>query len=189
MSRFVLPDEMRKGTTNGRAARPARAPRRPAQRHPQQRTPFRHGFVMGLCVGVTLALVFAIGVFLVVRPTAAPVASAPAETAAPAGNQPQAAVDLKLRHLGDLKLQIEAQVSAPGSYDPIAKGQVAAFVDMVAMPQSHLQGPIVMAEVGGRPGVYQALTSVSMVGEYAVTIEVRQPMATKAHARIKIDTV
>jgi hypothetical protein len=52
-------------------------------------------------------------------------------------------------HLGDLQIRIDARVSAPGSYSPITKGQVVAYTDMVAMPLSHRQGPIVMAEVSG----------------------------------------
>ncbi|MBM0226438.1 FixH family protein [Micromonospora sp. ATA51] len=86
-------------------------------------------------------------------------------------------------------MRIEAKVSAPGSYDPITKGQVVAYTDMVAMPLAHKQGPIVMAEVSGQPGVYQALTNVPMVGEYNVVVEVKQPMASTANQRLKIDTV
>jgi hypothetical protein len=66
---------------------------------------------------------------------------------------------------------------------------VVAWTDMVAMPMSHRQGPIVMAEVAGRPGTYQAISKVPMVGEYNVTVEVRQPMAASADKRIQVQSV
>lgn len=180
MSKSVLREEVRRGQPR----RPARGP---------GRTRSVPGFLLGLCVGTTLSLVFGVVVFLVTRPEATPQTAPPAatQTAGDQGGagQPQAAVDVTVRHLGDLKVQIEAQISAPGSYDPITKGQVAAYTDMVAMPMAHRQGPIVMSEAAGRPGVYQALTTVAMVGEYDVTVELRQPMAAKAHKRLKIETV
>jgi hypothetical protein len=85
-------------------------------------------------------------------------------------------------------VQVEAQVSAPGSYDPITMAQIVAFTDMVAMPLSHRQGPIVMAEAGGRKGLYQAVTTLPMPGEYDVAVEVKQPMGAVAHERLKVDT-
>ncbi|RKT52836.1 FixH family protein [Saccharothrix australiensis] len=161
----------------GRARRPAGA----------DRSQFWQGAVLGLCLGVTLALVLGLVAFVATRPTAPVAAAAP--TPQPTGGATQAAVDITAEHLGNLKVAVEAQVSAPGSYDPITKGQVVAYTDMVAMPMTHRQGPIVMAEVAGRPGVYQATTTVDMIGEYNVTVEVKQPMATKADRRIDVQSV
>jgi len=52
-------------------------------------------------------------------------------------NPPQAAIAVSTEHLGDLQVKIEAQVTAPDTYDPITKGQVVAYTDMAAMPRSH----------------------------------------------------
>ena len=173
--------------------RPARQgrPGKPGRPHRGSR-PFRRGLVLGICLGMNAALLIGVLGFLVTRPTATA-----APVAAPAGSAraddrkvpPQAAIAVSSEHLGDLQMKIQAQVTAPDTYDPITKGQVVAYTDMVAMPKMHRQGPIMMAEVSGRPGVYQALTTVPMIGEYHVTVEVKQPMAAKANQRIDVQTV
>lgn len=152
------------------------------------RTRFWQGAVLGLCVGVTLASVLGLVAFVATRPTAPP-AAATAPPAPQADGPVRASIDITAEHLGELQVAVEAQVSAPGSYDPITKAQVVAYTDMVAMPMMHRQGPVVMAEVAGRPGVYQAQVGVDMVGEYNVTVEVKQPMAAKADRRIDVRSV
>jgi hypothetical protein len=189
VSKFRLSDEML-GRPE-RAPKRARAPRGPLRR-PGVPSPFRQGLLLGICVGMTLALALGVVGFLVTRPQAAPPAAAPtASQAAAAGNgkQPQASIDVAAEHLGELQIRIDARVSAPDSYSPITKGQVVAYTDMVAMPLSHRQGPIVMAEVAGSPGTYQAVSQVPMIGEYNVTVEVRQPMAAQADHRIDVQNV
>jgi hypothetical protein len=198
MSKLRMPDEML-----GRPA-PSRRQTRPGRRRPQKSTrlgPFGHGLVLGVCVGTTFALVVGVVGFLVTRPTGAapavavsaadgqPVADRGAGGTTGAKEQPAAAIDVTATHLGDLQVRIEARVSAPGSYDPITKAQVVAWTDMVAMPMAHRQGPLVMTEVSGRPGTYQAVTQVPMVGEYNVTVEVQQPMASRADKRIDVQGV
>jgi hypothetical protein len=170
----------------GRTGRSARPGGRPAAG--RQATQFRMGFIMGACVGMSVALLIGAVGFVVTRP---PAPVAPAAAAATSGPPavPAAAIDVTARHLGDLRVLIEARVSAPTSYDPITKAQVVAFADMVSMPMSHRQGPIILSEVGGRPGTYQGLAKVAMTGEYDIQVEVRQPMPSRAHRRITIDTV
>ena len=136
-----------------------------------------------------MALALGVLGFLVTRPRAAAPMAAPAASEAPAKQQPKASIDVAAEHLGELQIRIDARVSAPGSYSPITKGQVVAYTDMVAIPLSHRQGPIVMAEVAGSPGTYQAVSQVPMIGEYNVTVEVRQPMAAQADHRIDVQTV
>ncbi|MBB5958521.1 hypothetical protein FHS29_005129 [Saccharothrix tamanrassetensis] len=165
--------------TGGRGSRPAGT----------DRSQFWRGAVLGLCIGVTLALVLGMVAFVATRPTAPLAAAGTPTPTQQAGGPVQASIDITAEHLGNLKVAIEAQVSAPGSYDPITKGQVVAYTDMVAMPMMHRQGPIVMAEVAGRPGVYQGQANVDMVGEYNVTVEVKQPMAAKADRRIDVQSV
>ncbi|WP_248964523.1 hypothetical protein [Sphaerisporangium perillae] len=198
MTKLRLPDEML-----GRPA-PSRRQARPGRRRPQKSTglsPFGHGLVLGVCVGMTFALIIGVVGFLVTRPTgAAPAVAAPAADGQPAADrgargatgakeQPAASIDVTAAHLGDLQVRIEARVSAPGTYDPITKGQVVAWTDMVAMPMAHQQGPVVMTEVSGRPGTYQAVIRVQMVGEYNVTVEIRHPMASRADKRIDVQQV
>jgi hypothetical protein len=180
----------------GRATRSARPGGRPSARttSPLRTTQFRMGFIMGACVGMSVALLIGALAFAMTR---APAPAAPAAGADIAGaaeptrsaGGPAAAIDVDARHLGELQVLIEAQVSTPTSYDPITRAQVVAFVDMVSMPMSHRQGPIILAEVGGKPGVYQGMAKVAMTGEYDIQVEVRQPMPSRAHRRIIIDTV
>ena len=152
------------------------------------------GFLMGVCVGVSLALVLGAVAFITTRPgeqaaTAGPAPSASAgRGGAGTAQQPAAIIDVTARHLGNLQVQVEAQVSAPTSYDPITMAQVVAYTDMVAMPLSHRQGPIVMAEASGRKGLYQAVTTLPMPGEYDIAVEVKRPMAAVAHERLMVDT-
>ncbi|MFI2709073.1 hypothetical protein ACH495_02930 [Micromonospora sp. NPDC018662] len=188
-SKLRLPDEML--GRPARAGQPGRGGRRRPHRGPR---PFRQGMILGICLGMTGALLVGVLGFLITRPTgsATPTAAGPASAASKehaASPAPQAAIDVRAEHLGDLQIRIEAQVSAPGSYDPITKGQVVAYTDMVAMPMAHKQGPLVMAEVAGKPGVYQALGNVPMAGEYNVRVEVRQPMAATANQRLQVGTV
>jgi hypothetical protein len=187
-TKLRLPDEML-----GRPA-PSRRQARPGRRRPQKSTglsPFGHGLILGICVGMTFALVIGVVGFLATRPRgAAPAVAAPAAARSTGARaQPAASIDVTAVHLGDLQVRIEARVSAPGSYDPITMGEVVAWTDMVAMPMSHRQGPVVMTEVSGRHGTYQAVTRVPMVGEYNVTVEVRQPMAARADKRIDVQGV
>jgi hypothetical protein len=189
VSKFRLSDEML--GRSGRAPKRARAPRGPSRR-PGGPAPFRQGLLLGICIGTTVALALGVLGFLVTRPeVAAPVAAPAASRAADAGTgkQPKASIDVKAEHVGELQVRIDARVSAPGTYSPITKGQVVAYTDMVAMPLSHRQGPIMMAEVAGSPGTYQAVSQVPMIGEYNVTVEVRQPMAAQADHRIDVRTV
>ncbi|MET0494018.1 MAG: hypothetical protein ABW000_12905 [Actinoplanes sp.] len=181
-----LPDEMLRGRAS--SAKPRR-PRKQGRRGPN---PFRQGLLLGICVGMTAALLVGVVAFLTTRPTVVTPAAQPSEAAAkaPGGKQdPQAAISINAEHLGNLQVRIEAKVSAPGSYNPITKGQVVAYIDMVAMPLAHKKGPIVMAEVSGTPGVYQAVANADMVGEYNITVEVKQPMAASANQRLEIGTV
>ncbi|BBH65702.1 hypothetical protein ACTI_23870 [Actinoplanes sp. OR16] len=179
--KWRLPAEMRHGKKPARKGRPRRS----------QPKPFRQGLILGICIGMTAALVIGVVGFLATRPrTAEPVASSP-PAAAEQNNaaEPAAAISITSEHLGDLQVRIEARVSAPGSYDPITKGQVVAYTDMVAMPMAHKNGPIVMAEMSGRQGVYEAVTNVPMAGEYNIIVEVKQPMASTANQRLDVGTV
>jgi len=149
------------------------------------------GFILGVCVGMSLSLVLVTVAYLVARP-ATPV-TAPAttstSTSTPAAAAPAAAIDVTARHLGDLKVLIEAQITAPTTYDPITKARVVAYTDMVVMPQAHRQGPIQLAELSDRKGVYQGMTTVAMIGEYDVHVEVLQPMPAVAHERVAVGAV
>jgi len=179
-----LPDEMLRGRAS--SAKPARArARKKGRRGPN---PFRQGLLLGICVGMTGALLVGVVAFLTTRPAVVTPAAQPSPAAADR-KEPQAAISINAEHLGNLQVRIEAKVSAPGSYNPITKGQVVAYIDMVAMPLAHKKGPIVMAEVSGTPGVYQAVANADMVGEYNITVEVKQPMAASANQRLELSTV
>jgi YtkA-like protein len=185
--KWRLPDDQQGRQPVG-SRRPAK-PRRPGRPQPRRSRPFRQGLLLGICLGMTGALLVGVIGFLATRPRTVTPVAAPTTASAAARQNPQAAISIVSEHLGDLQVRIEAKVSAPGSYNPITKGQVVAYTDMVAMPQAHKQGPLVMAEVSGKPGVYEAMSNVPMAGEYNVIVEVKMPMAATANQRLTVGTV
>jgi hypothetical protein len=182
--KWRLPDDQQ-----GRQPAGPRRPAKPRRPRPRRSHPFRQGLLLGICLGMTGALLVGVIGFLATRPRTVTPAAAPTTAPAARGQDPQAAISIVSEHLGDLQVRIEAKVSAPGSYNPITKGQVVAYTDMVAMPQAHKQGPLVMAEVSGKPGVYEAMSNVPMAGEYNVIVEVKMPMAATANQRLTVGTV
>lgn len=199
-------DAMRSaGTTSGRGARPARASR--AARNAPDRAAVRRAYRLGIGTGMALSLLITAVAFFTTRPdpAAARLAAVGAsgqdahaghdhnQQASQQGGSnsasPSAAIDVTATHLGDLKVLIEAKVSSPVSYDPITMAQISAYTDMVEMPMSHRTGPIQMSEAAGQPGTYQAITTVPMLGEYDITIDLKKPMAAQAHERITITSV
>ncbi|MFB4263906.1 FixH family protein [Nonomuraea sp. GTA35] len=164
---------------------------RPARPDPagQTRTrAFRVGFLVGAGSGLTVATLIAALAFAVTDPVPAappPAGAGPSPAAsAPAGVP---AVHVAARHLGDLKVRVEAQVSTR-TYDPIGRASVAMYADMVAMPMAHRTGPITMTEVPGKTGWYAAEVAVPMVGEYDIQVTVRRPIPGEAHARVEVGT-
>ncbi|TYB53208.1 hypothetical protein FXF51_49930 [Nonomuraea sp. PA05] len=161
---------------------------RPARPDPagQTRTrAFRVGFLVGAGSGLTAATLIAALAFAVTDPLPAPppAAAAPTPTApAPAGGP---AVHVSARHLGDLKVKVEAQVSTR-TYDPLGRASVVMYADMVAMPMAHRKGPVAMAEVPGKAGWYAAEVVVPMVGEYDIQVSVQRPIPGEAHARVQV---
>ncbi|WP_344478100.1 hypothetical protein [Nonomuraea monospora] len=145
---------------------------------------FRVGFLVGAGSGLTVATLIAALAFVLTDPLPAPpAAAAPTPTAsAPAGGP---AVHVSARHLGDLKVRVEAQVSTR-TYDPLGRAGVVMYADMVAMPMAHRKGPIQMAEVPGKAGWYAAEVMVPMVGEYDIQVSVQRPLPGEAHARIQV---
>ncbi|UBU17274.1 hypothetical protein [Nonomuraea gerenzanensis] len=166
-------------TKTGKRVRPARPD--PAG---QLRTrAFRVGLLVGAGSGLTVATLIAALAFAVTDPAPAPPVAGPSPTAsAPAG---AAAVHVAARHLGDLKVRVEAQVSTR-TYDPLGRASVAMYADMVAMPMAHRKGPVTMAEVPGKAGWYAAEVVVPMVGEYDFQVSVLRPIPGEAHARVQV---
>ncbi|MFD0477379.1 hypothetical protein [Nonomuraea thailandensis] len=163
---------------------------RPARPDPagQTRTrAFRVGFLVGAGSGLTAATLITALAFVVTDPVPAP----PAAGAVPSATAPAPAgvpgIHVVARHLGDLKVKVEAQVSTR-TYDPLGRASVALYADMVAMPMAHRTGPITMAEVPGKAGWYAAEVVVPMVGEYDIQVSVQRPIPGEAHARVRVGT-
>jgi hypothetical protein len=184
--------------------RPRPAPTRPTRParpdvYAERVAAFRRGLVVGIGAGLSIALVIAAVAFLTGVGTGlggAPQARAQAPAAPVAGQQaPQppagASVQVRARHVGALKVRIEAEVGAASARTRggLQKAEVVAYTDMVEMPMSHRQGPIAMREVPGRPGIYQAESTVPMMGRYDVHVEVRSPLTGSAHETIDVATI
>lgn len=152
----------------------------------------RHTFGLGIGVGMTIALAISALAFFTTRPEPSAAAAEHGgheQTSQPKGAAPAAAVDVNVTHVGNLQLLVEATVSAPTTYDPITMGQLFAFADMVSMPMAHRVGPVAMTEQADQPGHYQGVVTVPMQGEFNITVELKQPMATTAYKRINVTTV
>lgn len=106
-----------------------------------------------------------------------------AEAGSPAGVPVGIAIDAE--HRGNLELDILARVSIEGN--ALFQAEVVAYTDMLQMPQAHAQGPFAMEEV--EPGVYTARTTLPMVGDYEVRVEVRSPVTGEARKVVPVAVV
>lgn len=112
--------------------------------------------------------------------------SSPAETKTDSPG-PRTTIDIDVRHLGNLKLEIKAAVTNERSR--LTRAKVVAYADMKEMPLAHLQGPLPMREARGRPGVYTARAGVPMVGDYEIRVEVRSPIRADETKLISVGVV
>lgn len=114
-------------------------------------------------------------------------ATAAPNTAAP-GEDTASLVGVDAVHTGDLTVHVEAQVTTP-TFEALVRATVVAYADMTAMPMAHRQGPIVLVEAPGRPGIYEGSIEVPMVGDYAVTVDVERPLAGSGVSMVPVGTV
>ncbi|MCW3842937.1 hypothetical protein ONA70_22825 [Micromonospora yasonensis] len=173
-----------------RLVEPVPGSRRRNRRPPKPQPKRRLGFLAGLATGMTIAVAISGLAFLTTRPEGRAAAVPPTHPASahPTGST-AAVLDVKARHVGGLQVQIEVQAVSPGTYQPITMARMVAWTDMIAMPMSHRQGPIILMEVPGKRGSYSALANVPMIGEYDVRVELQQPLPAEAHERVDVQTV
>lgn len=89
-------------------------------------------------------------------------------------------IDIGAKHLGSLEVEITAFVTLNESRRALTQAEVVAYTDMVQMPGAHSAGPLTMQEVPGQPGRYMTRTTVPMVGDYDVRVQVRSPVQGEA---------
>lgn len=85
-------------------------------------------------------------------------------------------IEIEAQHVGNLVVNIRAEVSMNDDKDPLVKAKVAAYTDMVQMPGAHRKGPLVLQPTPGVPGSYETTTTVQMPGDYRVRIVVSDPV-------------
>jgi hypothetical protein len=169
--------------------RPARTPRpqldRPAppkQAAPQERVAGVYiGALAAIAIGTTVALAVMIIAFLTLRsrPVAAAGSFNPKPRAAQKQTPPPATtrgplhVGIQARHHG-LQLQVIARVTGKRGR-VVRHAQLSLYTDMVEMPFAHTKGPFAMRPLPGQPGVYGAQTTVPMVGDYKLKVDVDTP--------------
>jgi hypothetical protein len=98
-------------------------------------------------------------------------------------------VRVKARHVGNLKVEIAAYVTMNEQERALTQAQVVAYTDMVEMPMSHTQGPLPMLAAAGNPGWYVTQTTVPMLGEYDIRVEVQAPVRGVGHKIIEVGVV
>lgn len=189
---LVTKDRRPSASGHSRVSRPMT---RQPYRRPAVKAAYRRGLLTGFGAGLTAALAIVIAAVLFgpspefqahdhqgqVDPAAA---NDPADSATP-----QANVDVKAKHLGNLRVHIEARISSAASDSALLRADAVAFTDMSAMPLAHRQGPITLTEVPGQPGYYEATTKVAMVGDYDIHVEARSPLSGTGHQVITVGTV
>ena len=147
----------------------------------------------GFSGGLSSALAIVVAAVLL-TPSSAPTTHPHDEqaTASPTtgagGEETASLVSVDAVHTDDLTVRIEAQVTSP-TFEALVRATVVAYADMTAMPMAHRQGPIVLVEAPGRPGVYEGSIDVPMVGDYAVTVDVERPLQGSGVSMVPVGTV
>lgn len=178
---------------------PRSSPRRPARPdlYTERVAAFRRGVVVGISAGLSLALVIIALAFLTGVGTGiggalhGAAGAAAAQAAGPPPKPAGASVEVHARHVGALKVQIQAEVGAAQhqSRSALQQAEVVAYADMVQMPGSHRVGPITMRDVPGRPGLYQGEATVPMLGQYEVSVEVERPLTGSGRQTVEVTTI
>lgn len=143
--------------------------------------------LLAMTYGSTIALlVVTVGFTSLVRSGAAPEGSLALQQAGAGdghdhggggdhgGSRPN--IRIEARHLGNLVLDVKAEVTMNQDRDPLIQAEVVAFTDMVQMPNVHTQGPLPLQAAPGKPGLYETTTELSMPGDYEVRIVVQDPV-------------
>lgn len=102
---------------------------------------------------------------------------------------PRPNIKIRARHLGNLVVNVKADVSLNKAHNALMKAKVALYTDMVQMPQMHAEGPIPMRESSKRHGLYEATTNVPMVGDYKLRVVVQDPVKGEATTTFSVGTV
>jgi hypothetical protein len=113
--------------------------------------------------------------------------TSPASAASPAAASP-ADITIAAEHLGDQRVGIEAQVTMNEQRRPLAQAQLEAYLDMVEMPGAHTQGPLAL-QPAGQPGVYTTVTTVPMLGDYEIRVEMHNPVRAEAEEVVSVGVI
>jgi YtkA-like len=101
---------------------------------------------------------------------------------------PQPDIRITARHVGNLVLDIKAEVTMNRG-DALMKAKVVAFTDMAQMPGAHIKGPLPLRESPGKPGLYETTTQLPMPGDYKIRIVVEEPVQGEQTTTVPVDPV
>jgi hypothetical protein len=101
---------------------------------------------------------------------------------------PQPNIQIQTRHLGNLVLDIKAEVTMNQDRDSLMKAKVVAFTDMVQMPNAHSKGPLPLQEAPGKPGLYETTTQLPMPGDYKIRVVVENPVQGEQTTTVPVNT-
>jgi hypothetical protein len=101
---------------------------------------------------------------------------------------PRADVRITARHLGNLVVDIKAEVSLNKDRDSLMKAKAVAYTDMVQMPGAHATGPFPLRAAPGEPGRYEATTTVPMPGDYKIRVVVEEPVRGEGTTTVVVGT-
>ena len=97
-------------------------------------------------------------------------------------------ISIAATHLGNLRVGIEARVTMNAEKRPLGQAKVEAYLDMTEMPGSHAKGPLELRP-SNQPGVYTTVTSVPMMGEYEIRVEMHDPVHAEAKKVVSVGVV
>jgi YtkA-like len=120
--------------------------------------------------------------------TAGAVAAGATEHERGVAASPAADISITAEHLGDLRVGIEARVTMNAEKRALAQAKVEAYLDMKEMPGAHKLGPLELRP-GEQPGVYTTVTTVPMVGDYEVRVEMHDPVHAEARKVVPVGVV
>jgi hypothetical protein len=97
-------------------------------------------------------------------------------------------ISITAEHLGNQRVGIEARVTMNEQRRPLGQARVEAYLDMVQMPGAHAQGPLDLRP-GNQPGVYTTVTTVPMLGDYEIRVEMHDPVHAEAKKEVSVGVV
>lgn len=154
-------------------------------------------FLLAMTYGSAVALlVVVVGFASLVKNGAVPEGALGPQAGAAGGHHhannnggPQPNIRIEARHVGNLVVDIKADLSLNKTRDAIMKAKAAVYLDMAQMPGAHAMGPLPLKPAQGKPGRYETMATVPMPGDYKLRVVVSDPVPGEKTTTVNVGTV